>query len=63
MPNNDIPNPTLSTVCHAHVGTGGSDDRRCVGTAQTVKIANEIDLKPSLEPGLYLDFAAAVEEP
>ena len=25
MPNNDIPNPTLSTVCHAHVGTGGSD--------------------------------------
>ena len=40
--------------------------RRCVGTSQTVKIANEIGLKPSLESGLYLDFAAAaaaVEEP
>ena len=37
--------------------------RRGVGTSQTVKIANEIDIKPSLESGLYLDFAAAVEEP
>ena len=39
--------------------------RRCAGTSQTVKIAKEIDLKPFLESGLYLDFAAAaaVEEP